>query len=322
MRPCFVFNAATNDQPASLDILDEIGFWGVQAKDFKASLDAVSTPALNVAINSPGGDVFAGLAIYNMLRASGKTINVTVVGLAASAASVIAMAGDTITMPQNTFMMVHNPWTFAAGNADELREQADVLDKIGTSLVATYAAKTGMPDDDLKTLLANETWMTAAEAVEKGFATAVSDPIEAKAKFDLDRADLPESVKALFAAKKPTPPAPAPRGPVAQQVHEAVVAAGLSDYADAFALQCETVDAAKARIEVAAEIKALCTYAKVDALAPDLIRNSASLADARKSILTKLAEDDKHIDTSRKVPEPQAQVKTAKEIYAARNRKP
>ena len=91
-------------------------------------------------INSPGGDVFAGLAIYNALKGSGKEIVVKVMGVAASAASLIAMAGDKIVMPKNTFLMVHNPWSVAMGNAEELRQTADTLDKIGESLKATYAA--------------------------------------------------------------------------------------------------------------------------------------------------------------------------------------
>lgn len=110
MRPCFKFVAATADQPSVLSIYDEIGFWGVQAKDFISDLAKVSSKVLNVEINSPGGDVFAGLAIYNALKGSGKEIVVKVMGVAASAASLIAMAGDKIIMPKNTFMMIHNPW--------------------------------------------------------------------------------------------------------------------------------------------------------------------------------------------------------------------
>ena len=108
MRPCFAFNAAT-DTEATLEIYDEIGFWGVQAKEFITQLKGVKAPVLNVEISSPGGDVFAGIAIYNALKASGKEIVVKVMGMAASAASLIAMAGDKIVMPKNSFMMIHNP---------------------------------------------------------------------------------------------------------------------------------------------------------------------------------------------------------------------
>lgn len=213
MRPCFVFKLAEDDSPSTLSIFDEIGFWGVQAKDFIRDLRAVKSKVLNVEINSPGGDVFAGLAIYNALKSSGKEIVVRVMGVAASAASLIAMAGDKIIMPKNTFMMIHNPWSFATGNADALRETADTLEKIGFSLRATYARRTKMSEEDLEPLLAKDTWMTAEEALGLGFATEVVDEVTAQAKFDVARADLPQAVAALFAvAKAAADPAPSAEG--------------------------------------------------------------------------------------------------------------
>ena len=148
------YNLATND---TLTVFDDIGAYGVSAKSFLDDLKSIKAEAVNVEINSPGGDVFAGLAIYNGLRASGKKINVKVMGIAASAASLVAMAGDEIEMPENAMMMIHNPWTFAVGDADELRATADVLDKIGTSLVTTYAKRTGKDEDEIKSMLDTET---------------------------------------------------------------------------------------------------------------------------------------------------------------------
>ncbi len=133
MRPCYTFIAASDNKPPVLSIFDEIGFWGVQAKDFLASLSATPGTDLDVEISSPGGDMFAAVAMYNGLRASGKKITTRVMGVAASAASLVFMAGDNRVMPKNTHLMVHNPWTFAGGNAVELRETADFLDKTGTT---------------------------------------------------------------------------------------------------------------------------------------------------------------------------------------------
>ncbi len=130
---------------------------------------------LNVYINSPGGNVFAGNAIYNILKRHSAQIVVYVDGLAASAASVVAMAGDRIIMPVNSMLMIHDAWTIAIGNAAEFRKTADVLDQIGKSLVAAYQARTGMSAEEIAQLMADETWMTAEEAVEMGFADEVEE---------------------------------------------------------------------------------------------------------------------------------------------------
>lgn len=130
---------------------------------------------INLHINSPGGSVFEGIAIYNMLKQHSAQVNVYVDGLAASIASVIAMSGDAIFMPSNAMMMIHNPWTMAVGNASELRKQADDLDRITESSVQTYLAKAGdkLDKGTLKQLMADETWLTAQEAVDYGLADEV-----------------------------------------------------------------------------------------------------------------------------------------------------
>ena len=117
-------------------VYDEIGFWGITAKDFARDLKELDPKGeINLRINSPGGSVTDGIAIYNLLKNHKAKVNTFVDGLAASMASVIAMAGDTITMPENALMMIHNPWGGAMGDADELRKTADVLDKMKTALV-------------------------------------------------------------------------------------------------------------------------------------------------------------------------------------------
>lgn len=137
---------------------------------------------INVRINSNGGSVFAGVAIHSMLKRHSAKITVFIDGIAASIASVIAMAGDEIVMPVGSMLMIHNPWTFAMGNAKDFRKLADDLDTIGASMTDVYAARTGIDREELLGLLEAETWLSASQAVEKGFATRIeenSQPIAA-----------------------------------------------------------------------------------------------------------------------------------------------
>jgi len=158
--------------------ISSTSWWGdeVTPKQFKQELDDLGDiDVLNVYINSYGGDVFAGQTIHSMLKRYNATVNVYVDGLAASIASVIAMAGETVYMPQNAMMMIHNPWTFAMGNAEEFRKIADDLDKISESILAAYREKADLEDEEIKELMDAETWMTAEEAVEYGFADEIEE---------------------------------------------------------------------------------------------------------------------------------------------------
>lgn len=132
------------------------------------------TDKINVHINSEGGDMFAGIAVRNLLAAHPGEVTCIVEGLAASAASIVAMAGKTV-MGRGSMLMIHNPWTIALGGAEDLRATADMLDKAQGALVSIYEAKTGKSGDELKGLLNAETWMTADEALEAGFADELAD---------------------------------------------------------------------------------------------------------------------------------------------------
>lgn len=158
-------------------VIGEDGFWGeVTAKDFAEDLKEVEdAETINVRINSPGGDVFAGQAIYSMLKRCKSNINVYVDGLAASIASLVAMAGDKVIMPKNAMMMIHKPWTFTAGNANDMRETAETLDKVEKSILVAYTDKTGLSEDEITALLEAETWLTATEAKEKGFCDEIEE---------------------------------------------------------------------------------------------------------------------------------------------------
>ena len=161
------------------EIVTEKGWWtgpdAVVAKDFRKALKGVRN--VTVHINSPGGDVMAGAEIYSALREhslNGEgTVTVIVTALAASAASIIAMAGDRILMHPVAYMMIHNPWTIAMGDAKELRKTAKTLDVISEGLISAYETRTGKDRDELKRMLEAETWMSAGTCVEEGFADGI-----------------------------------------------------------------------------------------------------------------------------------------------------
>lgn len=173
---------------AEISIYDEIGGWGVSAKAFASDLKELKgINDITLRLNSPGGSVFDGMAIFNLLKAHDAQITVYVDGLAASMASVIAMAGDLVVMPENSMMMIHNPWTLAAGDAEELRKNAELLDKIKSAMLSAYANKTGMDENTIAELMDAETWFTGSEAVENGFADETTEEMKIAACFDLSK---------------------------------------------------------------------------------------------------------------------------------------
>lgn len=157
----------------------------VTPKQFKKDLDALGDiETLNVFINSPGGDVFAGQAIYSMLKRHKAHVNVYVDGIAASIASLIAMAGDTVIMPENAMMMIHNPWTIAIGNAEEFRKIADDMDKIRDSMIVAYGNRSALMKEEIIELLDAETWLSAEDCKEYGFCDEIEEAKEVAASLD------------------------------------------------------------------------------------------------------------------------------------------
>lgn len=181
-----------NDESAKIyisgDIVTDRWFEDeTSASSFKKDLDELGDVSdIELHINSGGGSVFDGIAIFNMLKAHKSKITVHVDALAASIASVIAMAGDKIIMPNNSMLMIHNPWTFTQGNAKQLRKQADDLDQIGKASRQSYLAKAGdsLTESKLIELLDAETWLTAEEAVDYGLADEVEEPSQVAASID------------------------------------------------------------------------------------------------------------------------------------------
>jgi ATP-dependent protease ClpP protease subunit len=178
------FNAVTTPAPVGDGTIATIrmygpidswgGYWGISTKDVGQVLDALPDTVTQIIlrVNSPGGEVFEGVSILNMLRAHKAKVTAVVDGLAASAASIIAAGCDETVMSPGTQMMIHSPWTFTLGNAADLRKDADRLEGIESSLIEIYQAKAG--DADWATLLADETWYTAAETVTVGLADRVA----------------------------------------------------------------------------------------------------------------------------------------------------
>lgn len=154
-------------------IYDEIGLWGVSAKAFIDEVRALAPTNLTLRLNTPGGSVFDGLAIYNFLKTL-PNVTVKIDGLAASIGSIIMLAGKRIEIAGNGFVMIHNPSGMAVGEADEMRETAALLDKIQDTLVNTYAARTGKDAETVRGWMNAETWFTAAEARDAGLVDEVT----------------------------------------------------------------------------------------------------------------------------------------------------
>lgn len=212
-------------------IYDEIGknWWddsGMSAQRFHAELRKLGdVDDIDLFVNSPGGNMMDGNTIYNLLRAHPAKVTGTVHGYAASAASLILMACDTIKMPQNTMLMIHNPATRAVGDANDLRKQAETLDLFKKGAVTAYAKKSGLPESEVSTMMDRTTWMTAAMAKSLGFADEVVDEVQVTNSFDWGRFNLPAppvlSVSGSPGAQSPAQPPVVPQPVMSsfQEVH-------------------------------------------------------------------------------------------------------
>lgn len=226
----YSIKAKANDT-AEISIYDEIGFWGVSAASFAQDLKSCGNnlKQINLHIHSPGGDVFDGIAIYNLLKNHPANVTVYIDGLAASMASVIAMAGNEVIMPENAMMMIHKPWGIQGGDAEDMRKYADLLDKVENTLIPAYANKTGKTPEELAGMLSAETWLNGKECVEQGFADKLAEPLVAMASIKSrkleDFENMPKAIKDMLfkpqgnAGTNPASqatPTPAPTAPVNQ----------------------------------------------------------------------------------------------------------
>lgn len=221
----YSIQAAASRGVVDVMLYDEIGAWGISARQFARDLAALGDVSqINLHIHSPGGDVFEGTTMYNLLRGHSARVVVTIDGLAASMASVIAMAGDEILMPANAMMMIHKPWGGQVGDADDMRQYADLLDKVESTLIQAYTRRSGKSVEDIQAMLKAETWMDGNEAVAAGFADKVLEPLKAAAQLNSKRmqefTNMPTSAQTLFNPRNTAPVGatqpPAPVVPAAQ----------------------------------------------------------------------------------------------------------
>lgn len=209
---CWFNFSAKNDDEATLYIYDEISsWWGIGANEFVTALNEVEAKTLNVHLNSPGGSVFEGFAIYAALIAFAEdnkaTVNMIVDGWAASIASVIMCAGDHIKIGEHASAMIHEPWGWAIGSADEMREEAEVLDMLEETIIDIYVARTKGDRKQIQDWVKAETWFKGQAAVDAGFADEVI-PLKKKGDDDEAKAAKPAASHdaAYFAAIFPNMP--------------------------------------------------------------------------------------------------------------------
>jgi ATP-dependent Clp protease protease subunit len=299
----------TASSSADIYIYDDIGEYldwgeggiverGVSATNFIDELKQLpgTVATIRVHINCRGGDVFDAIAIANALRQHRAEKVVMIEGLCASAATIVSCAGDTIQMADNALMMVHRPETFAYGSEEVLRERADALGRIGTAIVATYRWVSQLSADALSELMANETWMGAAEALANGFITDIVSGLKATAALDrrvVNSLRVPAPFRARFEALlEPDTNAAAPAEDVMRLCREA----GCLDIAEGLVTAKATPAVVTARIEQAkvdqraaatrvSDITALCANAKLPELVSGYVASNMSLEDVRTHLL-------------------------------------
>lgn len=342
--------AGEDGKPSSVEVLiyDEIGLWGISAARFVEDLKAVDdgTVKVTVAINSPGGDVFDGFAIHNAMVRLGDRCTVRIDGLAASAASVIACGGHQIVMASNAMMMIHNPWTFAYGTAEDLRKTAEMMDKARDGILAAYRRKApAIEDAELLRMLDEETWLTADEAVALGLADVVGESVELKAcrgatgvlarfKHPPQALLATEDDDAGTGSKKteplpnPEPPASTSAADLAARITQACIKAGLPELSEVLIMSTKLADQAMvdAEIKRVEDIRSLCVTAKLPELAVDYVKAGLSAESVRARLFDKIVQNGgKEIDNKEPPagddPKPQAKKPNSTDIYAARKKK-
>ena len=174
------YSLQKSDNEANIVIYGNISSWSwnernTSAYNLSKQLEDLDVDFINIYINSYGGEVAEGLAIYNTLKRHKATVRTYCDGFACSIASVIFMAGDERIMSNASLLMIHNAWTNISGNANELRKQADDLEKITQASINVYLQDVNISEEELRQLLDNETWLTPQEAFEKGFATTITN---------------------------------------------------------------------------------------------------------------------------------------------------
>lgn len=253
--PRSIRNAADGSE-ATVYLYDAIDSWfGVNAEEFVKDFNAITAPTIHLRINSPGGDVFDGRAIATAVAQHKSNVIAHVDGLAASAASYVAIAADSVEMAPGSFLMIHNAWTLAFGNSEDLLQTAALLEKIDASLAADYAKKTGKPVDQIEKWMAAETWFSADEAVTEGFASKVSED-------DSDAADEPDTqAKAAAWDLSAYDHAPKIKAKEAPKEKDSIAIRVECDSAPAVAAMSKIETAAKSALAAVAQVNAAVAIA-------------------------------------------------------------
>ena len=231
--PKFYALEQTGNNETTVTLYDEIGAFGAGSKEFLADLGKLAGQHIHLRINSPGGSVIEGTAIYNALRRHEGGLTVHIDAMAASMASVIAMAGSPVFMADNALLMIHNPWTVSMGESKDLRKEADLLDKLKVNLRNAYVRKTGINAEEIGAMMDAETWLDAVEAVALGFADAIEEGVAAAA------TATPEMLRARFdkfakaSSSMNTPEVITYSAEVAEQAAEIIEATVVSESAPA-----------------------------------------------------------------------------------------
>jgi len=343
-RDWYRIQCKADESLAELSIFDEIGpsFFNddaVTAKQFIADVRALpeAVKTIRVHVNSPGGSVFEAVAIANALRSEsrerGRIIEMRIDGLAASAATIVTSAGDSIAIADNALMMVHNPLAIVVGAATDMREMASLLDKVRDSIVATYQWVSQLSAEAISALMDATTWMNAEEAVKNGFATEITEGKTVTASFRPEALErlgaMPEPIKARLAewtaGPKPRPqpdPDDDPRAAVKADPKFVLTACeGLSPKLATVLLDCSEAEVTK-RVAHAKEVAALCATAKLPELVEGYVLANTPVATVKAHLTVMTAKLDRiEIDTRHngdEKPKPAVRI-SAKEIYAARN---
>jgi len=297
----FTVQASADGKTADIELYGEIvtdwitgmSEYGVNSKTITDELAKIGSPSLiRLRINSPGGDAFTAMAIYNRLKESKARVEVVIDGLAASAASIVAMCGDQITASQNSLVMIHNGWTFAMGNAADLMEAAATLEKVDGQMADVYVARTGQDVAAVKAKLDAETWFTAEEAQAFGLVDSVTPnktrvAAVASRKFD----NAPEWAKTVMASWVDDERKEAP---VASEAESKVDEA--ESKVDVEAVKAEAAKtAAAAERERVSKITATCLLAKAPELAQGLIDGAATIEEAQAAVIKAMATTNKPV---------------------------
>lgn len=183
----FNIQGKATDAVAEVYIFDEIGAYGISAQEFITEMKEYKDTPVNLRINCIGGDVFDGMAMYNIIKKREAKTTAYIEGIAASMGSVIALAADEVVMAENSLFMIHNAWGGAMGEAEDMRKTASVLEKISGEIASIYKRKTRLSLDRINDMMDEETWLNAEEAYELGFVDTISDSIKVAAKYDVSK---------------------------------------------------------------------------------------------------------------------------------------